>query len=92
MEADETLIAAELVLGGSRGSQRCRRAGGTVRWPAHCLLSVGFGEHDLTSPVLWQMFTGRQGKTTGAIRIHRIHGLIFQLTLKNQINKNVLIS
>lgn len=77
-------------------------------WPAHLPLRVqvrplpvGFREHDLNSPVLWQMFTGRKGKNYigvtktphgTVIRIHPIAGFIFQLKLKHQINENVLMS
>lgn len=69
MEADETLIVGELVPGNSKGvreaSLKCKTGGGTARWPTLlplqfkvCLLPVGFREHDLNNPVLWQMLMG----------------------------------
>lgn len=62
MEADETLIVAELVPGGSQGvrevSLKCRKARGTAKRPALLLLQfkmrllpVGFREDDPNNPV-----------------------------------------
>lgn len=69
MEADETLIVAELVPGGSQRvrvvSLKCRTARGTARRPALLplqfkmrLLPVGLRENDPNNPVLWQMLMG----------------------------------
>lgn len=77
MEADETLIAAELVPGGSWGVGDAGRLGATLRWPAHLplrlkfhLLPVGFRERELNNPALWRMFKGRKGKSsTGAMTV-----------------------
>lgn len=66
MEADETLIVAELVPGSSKGvretSLKCKTGRGKARWPALLplqfnvrLLPVGLRERDLNNPALWQM-------------------------------------
>lgn len=79
MEADGTLIAAELAPGGSWGAGDAGRLGGAALrgGAAHLPLPlkfrlppVGFRERELNNPALWRMFTGRKGRSSaGAMTV-----------------------